>query len=96
MKSLVLAVTLLSGLVGCSRGPEPTPTAPAASSSTQALVSPPSSLTLDRSQNAICPQQWTCDSFSWFSTQSACTSSTACAGQQCIRDFNCNGRCTCP
>ena len=96
MKSLVLAVTLFSGLIGCSRGPEPTTTAPAPSSSTQALVSTPSSLTLDKSQNAICLQQWTCDFSHWFSTQTACTTSTACAGQVCERDFNCNGRCVCP
>jgi hypothetical protein len=99
MRSLVLAVTLFT-LVGCSRGPEPITTAPAAMtpspSTTQALVSTPSSFTLDKSQNAICLQQWTCDFSHWFSTQSACNTSAACAPGPCFRDFNCNGHCVCP
>jgi hypothetical protein len=96
MRSFVLAVTLFS-LVGCSRGPEPTTTAPAAvtapSSSAVALVSTPSSLTLHNSQQAICPLRWTCDNIHWFSTQAACTSS---CGPDCYQDARCTLGCVCP
>lgn len=100
MRSLVLAVTLFSGLIGCRRGPEPTTTTPAEvtppSSSTQALVSTPSNLTVDRSQHFFCPIQWTCDSFNWFTTQSACQTSAACASGLCERDVRCVAGCISP
>jgi hypothetical protein len=66
------------------------------SSGAQALVFTPSSLTLDKSQNATGPLPWTCDFVHWFSTQSACTASAACAPGPCERDFNYNGHCVCP
>jgi hypothetical protein len=97
MRSLVLAVTLFSGPVGCSRGPDLTtdPTLTAPSSSTQALLSTPSSLTLDKSQNVgICPYQWTCDGIHYFKAQPDCTS--FCAPRLCQQEFNCHGRCVCP
>ena len=100
MRSFFLAAALFAGVIGCGRGPEPTTTAPAVvttpSSSTQALVSTPSSLKIDRSQNNICPSLWTCDDFHWFTTQTACNTSAACAPGPCFRDANCNGTCVCP
>ena len=99
MRSLVLAITLFS-IVGCSRGPEPTTTAPAAvtapSASAVAMVSTPSSLTFHKSQQAVCPTQWTCNNFNWFTTQSACTTSAACASRTCFQDTHCTVGCLCP
>jgi hypothetical protein len=98
MRALVLAVTLFSGLVGCSRGPEPITTAPTAVTTTsqdvQALVSTPSSPSFDKGQNAICPYLWTCDEVHWFSTSGACAASSC--GSNCFQDYRCNGTCVCP
>jgi hypothetical protein len=97
MRSLVLAAALFAGLAGCSTNPAPaTATSPAAttSSSAQALVSTPSSLTLDRGQHGACPLQWTCDYVHYYSTKTACLASDC--GASCMRDYNCNGNCVCP
>jgi hypothetical protein len=67
---------------------------PAASSpTTQALISTPSSLTLDKSQKTLCPLRWTCDSVHFFSTLAQCAA-TSC-GANC--DVGCvfTGSCTC-
>lgn len=97
MRSFVLAATLFAGLVGCSRALEqttpPPPAAAISSPATQALLSTPASLTLDRSQRVGCPLQWTCDFIHYFSSLATCT--TSCGGG-CERDFNCNGHCICP
>jgi hypothetical protein len=47
----------------------------------------------DLGTEAICPLRWTCDSISYYSTQSACV--TACGGP-CYRDYDCRGSCICP
>lgn len=44
--------------------------------------------------DAICPLRWTCDSFSYYGTQSQCIA--ACGGEPCYRDYYCNGTCFCP
>ncbi len=97
MRSVFLAAALFTGIVGCSRGTEPAATAPAGSTTstptTEALISTPSKLTLDKSQNVICTQGWTCDDIHFFGTQALCTSQ---CGPGCFRDFNCNGHCVCP
>lgn len=43
---------------------------------------------------AICPLRWTCDSGSFYSTQSQCIA--ACNGATCYRDYDCSGSCVCP
>ncbi|MDY7227219.1 hypothetical protein [Hyalangium rubrum] len=46
------------------------------------------------SAQAICARKWTCDWGTYYSTASAC--STACGGNTCYLDYDCNGRCVCP
>ncbi len=43
----------------------------------------------------ICAVGWTCDDITYYSTKAACNTATSCDGG-CYRDYNCNGRCTCP
>lgn len=97
MRSVFLVVTLFASIIGCSRGPETTAAGPTCSTTStrtmEALVSTPSKLTLDKSQNVICSQGWTCDDIRFFGTLAACTTS---CGSGCFRDFNCNGHCVCP
>jgi len=42
----------------------------------------------------ICPSLWTCNSTTYYSTQSQCTA--ACGGSPCYRDYACNRSCLCP
>jgi len=97
MRSIFLAAAVFTGIVGCSSGTAPTGSGPACSTTStqtmEALISTPSKLTLDRSQNAICTQGWTCDDLRFFATQALCTSQ---CGSGCFLDFNCNGHCVCP
>jgi hypothetical protein len=93
MRSLLLAVALFTGVIGCDRGPESTAGSTMSTPTTEAVISTPSKLTLDRSQRAICKSGWTCDDVHFFTTQAACN--TSCGGG-CFRDFNCNGTCVCP
>ena len=99
MRSLLLAVSLFTGVAGCGRTADPVVTAPAAatSSQAQAIATPatPANLTLDQTQHTICPHQWSCDATgTFYVSKPACLA--ACTGSACFSDFNCRGNCICP
>jgi hypothetical protein len=98
-RTLAVAVTLASAFVlgACVIDtPEPDDVTEAvlestASESTQEDIQPSQE---GLGTEAICPLRWTCDSISYYSTQSACV--TACGGEPCYRDYDCRGTCLCP
>lgn len=89
MRSLWIAASLLTGIVGCSKAPVPVATQAAAE------VDAPAALKRNPSERAICPQQWQCSStFKWYSTQAKCVA--ACPGGTCDIDYHCGTGCFCP
>ena len=96
---LMMAMTLASAFVLGACVMEAPESDDVAETALESTASPASEEMAPASQDdlgteAICPLRWTCDSISYYSTQSACL--TACAGATCYRDYDCRGTCVCP
>jgi hypothetical protein len=45
-------------------------------------------------QQAICPQLWTCNYSRWYGSEANCVA--GCGGTPCTRDYHCTPNCVCP
>jgi hypothetical protein len=94
MKFVFVAMFLV-GALGLSKldaaPPASAPSAPTAEAADQAV---PAGVLGGPSTSAICPQKWTCNYRSWYSTEAACTA--GCTTGACFLDYRCTGGCVCP
>ncbi|WP_163998896.1 hypothetical protein [Pyxidicoccus caerfyrddinensis] len=87
--SLLAAVVGLTISAGCGGTYEPEQ-APASEQAPVDEQLPEGTVT----QQAICPQKWTCNYTRWYGSEATCVA--GCGGTPCTLDYACTGSCLCP
>jgi hypothetical protein len=72
----------------CGHAQDPSPAPVTVVAQTEATSESPIDMTI-----GPCPIQWTCNHASWFTSNSACSTSSACAGQTCFLEEHDTGHC---